>query len=442
MKYLVAASRNLAQTSLPSNKISSPAPSWNTEEIDTHQRKSGRRLSSLPLAIAAVLGSLTPAQAFTFNFTYQPGFTQQQIEAVELAGNIWSSYLTDNVSVNLHLEMTNGMLPTNTLGGATPAIVKMNYDKFKEGLQLDGTANVNLLPTSNQSSNYFAKRLQNGSIDHSGYELMQTTANNKALGNDLSGGASGLDGYIQLDQSANWNYDYADGNIGNNQYDFVSVVLHELGHNLGFISGLDPVGEESSRPTALDMFRYSSQSQSQGAMDYAIGGAKYFSIDGGQTAFSANGQVAQFATGENSNLGGDGNQASHWKYNANNPLGIMDPKLLKGQIREVSMLDLTAMDYIGWNVNHSANLNLSNLLSQAQSQAANASIQDRSDDVEDMMEISGIYNLGPGGWWQGRETSTDVPEPVSTIGLLGLGLWGVGSWFQRRKESRQLLRRH
>ena len=258
------------------------------KSVNPPKTTSRQWLSTLTLTAVTLLGSYTPAQAAIFNFTYQPGVTQQQIEAVELAGNIWSTYLTDNITANIHFEMTSGVLDNNVLGGATPAIIKMNYDKFKEGLQSDGTANVNLLPTSNQKSDHYVKRLQDGSFDHSSYELMQTTANNKALGNDLSGDASGLDGYIQLDLSANWSYDYAGGTVGVHQYDFVSVVLHELGHNLGFISGLDALSS-LALPTSLDMFRYSSNSAAQGASDYAVGGNKYFSIDGGQTAFSANG---------------------------------------------------------------------------------------------------------------------------------------------------------
>ena len=234
MSPLVVTNDPSSQPNPPFNPVASHIPPAPEESIDSPQIKSRRGLSTLTLAVIGLLGSHVPAQAITFNFTYQPGITQQQIEAVELAGNIWSTYLTDNVTANIHFEMTSGVLDNNVLGGATPAIIKMNYDKFKDGLQSDGTANVNLLPTSNQGDNYFVKRLQDGSFEHSGYELMQTTANNKALGNDLSGDASGLDGYIQLDLAANWSYDYAGGTVGDHQYDFVSVVLHELGHNLGF----------------------------------------------------------------------------------------------------------------------------------------------------------------------------------------------------------------
>ncbi|MCJ8278590.1 MAG: hypothetical protein MJK14_01225 [Rivularia sp. ALOHA_DT_140] len=50
-----------------------------------------------------------PAAAVSFNFSYQSGsITKKQIEGVELAGNIWSSYLQDsNVEVNSHLAPEN-----------------------------------------------------------------------------------------------------------------------------------------------------------------------------------------------------------------------------------------------------------------------------------------------------------------------------------------------
>jgi PEP-CTERM motif len=391
--------------------------------------------------LAGVLASSTSALAVTFNFSYQPGTTQEQIQAVELAGNIWSSYLQDtNVVLNIHLAMTNSVLPNNKLGGAIPALKKINYDKFKLGLAADGTANINLLPTSSQASNKYVVKLQNGSINSNFYELIQTTANNKALGNDISGNASGLDGYIQLEQSANWSYNYAGGTIGQNQYDFVSVVLHELGHNLGFISGVDLLSN-LALPSALDIFRYSTQSASQGAIDLGVGSNSYFSMNGGAT------NLGNFATGVNTSLGGDGYQASHWKINNNNSLGIMSPLLVAGQIKSISTLDLQAMDVIGWNVNHSAQLNMNTLLQNAQTKASNALIANRTSDVEEMMETSGIYDMGgsswcnsiinPGcSWWQQGDTNTvaNVPEPSATMGLLGF--FGIAALWKRQGQKK------
>ena len=368
-----------------------------------------RNLAALPLTFATATATSLPAQAMSFNFSYQPGtVTKQQIEGVELAGNIWSSYLQDSdVEINVHFEMTSGVLPSGKLGGATPYIVKMNYDKYKEGLTADGTANINLLPTSNQGSDKYSVRLQNGSINGSYYEIMQTTANNKALGNDISGDASGLDLYIQLDNSVDWSYDYVNGNTPSNKYDFVSVVLHEIGHGLGFISGVDAQTSQLALPTALDMFRYSSQSASQNAIDYAVGGTKYFSTDGGQS------QTGEFSTGVNTILGGDGDQASHWENNAQPYLGIMSSTIQKGETRQISALDLTAFDYIGWDVNHGAQLNLSALQQNAATKANNIwgnsnYILDRSSDVQSMINDSGIYNSSIYNWLQSIINNTSV----------------------------------
>lgn len=400
------------------------------------------RATTPVLALAAVIGTGLPAQAVTFNFTYQPGIAPQQIESVELAGNIWSSYLKDtNLVVNVHFEMSTGVLK-GKLGGATPAIKKINYDKFKEGLAADGTANIDLMPTSKQSTDKYSVRLQNGSVDSSYYELLTTTANNKALGNDTSGTASGLDAYIQLEKSMNWSYNYAGGTIAQNQYDFTSVVLHELGHSLGFISGVDALSN-LPLPSALDMFRYSSQSFNQKAIDFAVGGTKYFSTDGGKNAFSVSETInnatvvrtAQFSTGVNTSQGGDGDQASHWKANAQPYLGIMSSTIQNGQIRKISKFDLTAFDYIGWQVDDSATLDLTTLRKNAQTKAKTISssqsnyIYDRRGDVNAMMKESGIYNSGWSSYWQTADSnrSQQVPEPTSTIGFLGLALLGIRS---------------
>ena len=244
-------------------------------------------------------------------------------------------------------------------------IVKMNYDKFKLGLAKDGTANIQRLPNASQGSDLYSVKLQDGTVDSSFYELIQTTANNKALGNDLSIDASGLDGYIQLDAGANWSFDYAQGSVNNNSFDLVSVVLHEIGHNLGFISGVDTIADGNILvlPSSLDMFRYSDDSAAQDAIDFSVDGMRrYFSIDGGDNVFTfteteeieknnsdirtiTTSYETLFARGTNTSLGGDGMQASHWA-DGNPDVGIMNPLVETRTIRKITKADLTAMDYI------------------------------------------------------------------------------------------------
>ncbi len=419
------------------------------------------------LTFAAVIAACLPARAVSFNFTYQPGsITQEQIEGIELAGNIWSSYLQNSgVEVNVHFEMTSGLLTSGKLAGATPYIKKINYDKLKLGLAADGTANINLLPTSNEDSNYYSVILQDGSVDSSYYEVLQTTANSKALGNDLSEDTSGLDLYIQLESSANWSYDYVNSNTPNDKYDFVSVVLHELGHGLGFVSGIDTQTSQLTLPTTLDMFRYSSYSASQGAIDYAVGGNKYFSSDGGQT------QTGEFATGVDTILGGDGDQGSHWKVSSQAYLGIMSSTIQQGETRQISALDLTTFDYIGWDVNYEAQLDLSALQQNAANKANNVwgnsnYILDRSSETESMIEESGIYEIrynsgsfssGGFSFWQqiegessktlltgenaiegGYSTLLEQEYQTATTQepniIVGLGIVGLFGWLRRRNR--------
>ena len=73
------------------------------------------------------------------------------------------------------------------------------------------------------------------------------------------------------------------------------MALHEIGHSLGFVSGLDGLletfelhsGETRTEGfTALDLMRYSETSASvenpDGAVsDLSFGGEAYFSMDGG-----------------------------------------------------------------------------------------------------------------------------------------------------------------
>lgn len=149
-----------------------------------------------------------------------------------------------------------------------------------------------------------------------------------------------------------FDFDPTDG-ISAGAFDFVGVATHEIGHALGFISGVRKRLDINSPPvngpfsdhqftyvSGLDLFRYSALSDLSNVIDWtADNRAKYFSLDGGTTVGPL------FSNGVNF---GDGRQASHWKDNLG--LGMMDPTAGRGELMAISANDIRALDAIGWNL--------------------------------------------------------------------------------------------
>lgn len=302
-----------------------------------------------------------------------------------IAADFWERRLVNDVVVNLDVGFQK--LPENVLGstGSNSAVVPIEVvmGQLAAGgaSQIDSIAVANLpglqtgiygwgaldvitsgykLPTGEGVDT--ATRVLDSDLGGNNSFLDANSANLKALG--FTGFGDDADGSITFSNEFNFDFNPVDG-IGADAIDFISVAVHEIGHALGFVSGVDiydtvgaPNGPLTNDPdfafidlddyavaSVLDLYRYSNVAGPT-FLDWSVGGTPFFSIDG-QSIYGG----GYFSTGR---FNGDGRQASHWKDSpAGQPqLGILDPTAAFGQMGRVTSLDLAAYDAIGWNIDY------------------------------------------------------------------------------------------
>ena len=358
---------------------------------------------AIPLSVPLAIADQAPAQALSFRFDFDSNVSNEFQLATQQAADQWSAVLKDDVVIDLRIEYSDLSSAGSVLGGTQPGKVKVKYDDYVSALLRDAISDTDFMALDSlqlsskgreslqefqagaisankaklESKEFaflmdgqFAKgrRSQPNFIDNNGNNnnknVLLTRAQAKALRLEDTQ-KRGLDGLIKINSSIDWDTDRSNG-VDSDKYDIATVLQHEIGHALGVVSGVDALdflaatSEPDSEPdeieknkfsylTPLDFYRYSEESADLGVMDLTLGGEKYFSLDGGKSAVTdEQGRRADFSTGSPSS-GGDGYQGSHWKASSA-PLGVMNPILSKGQSIDISELDLTLLDSVGWNL--------------------------------------------------------------------------------------------
>ena len=319
------------------------------------------RLGFSALALLSLTGT---SRALTFNFTPAGGMDPLAIAGFQAAGARWSALFTDNVTININIGFS--ALGSGILASAGSTQDNYTYTSVRSALitdasTVDDALAISHLPNNNGGTSFgvmINRTSDNPNGANSATPYLDTTganttsvymsnANAKALGL-IAGNAVASDASISFSSSFSWDFDPGDG-IAAGLYDFVGIATHELGHSLGFISGVDILdGNSSGFPdnafdfvSTLDLYRRSALSVANGGdntLEWTAGNSgAYFSLDGGVT------NLALFSTGR---FLGDGRQASHWKDNLG--IGVMDPTAATGELLSITARDIQGFDVIGW----------------------------------------------------------------------------------------------
>ncbi|MEO1525744.1 MAG: NF038122 family metalloprotease [Planctomycetota bacterium] len=364
---------------------------------------------------------------FDIRFNFGPAIRAipGAVQTMELAAQAWESYIADPVTVFINVDVA--ALGGGVLGQASAGSQLVDYASLREMLvddainefvvDDDGVASLpdrsdvtendppiddlddfivqhlpsvdqlrfNLPPgvnfqfdSSTQTNNDNFDVPVTGGVSATGTALMDVNrATLKALGQLEATNPIYLepDGFIEMSSEVitldsgetvtQLDY-FRDDGILPEQFDGLSVAIHEIGHILGFVSSADFFGATIT-PTPIDLFRFpevidffdpevNPDTEAENRFEQfetftrelrttvsamTDFGRSYWTEPGGNQDYLVEVPMAQITAGQ---------QTSHWREDGPFEIGILGPAFAPGVIEQITAVDLRGMDVIGWDI--------------------------------------------------------------------------------------------
>ncbi len=291
-----------------------------------------------------VRSSAERGAGLTLEFNATGALTPEIVDALQFTADYYASLFADPVTVRLDIEFGSG----GGLGAAAVTFFALPYEEYRAALIADADAD-DVVPGLLPAGSFPVVRSPGGAVMQE-TTIVVTTANLRAIGVTAPDDVD-----AQIFVAGDIDFDPSDGITappGGRALSGVDVLVHEVGHALGFVNVVE-FGIDFG--AALDLQRF--PVGASGNPGVPASGAEFGVFPRALFVGFSDGHAFADTVGEFAMSNGTVYQASHWDETGaagfNGRIGVMEPAIAFGENGFpdfFSDADLRAFDAIGWDI--------------------------------------------------------------------------------------------